>query len=70
MGTTGGTLASDYQNKMSAFGAVIPGNERWWHSASRRISVDSIVEMTKMMADGMLEMARFSRLRGRPAHVG
>ena len=64
MGTTGGTLASDYQNKMTAFGAVIPGNERWWHSANERISVDSIVEMTKMMADGMLEMARYSGSAG------
>ncbi len=64
VGTTGGTLASDYQNKMSAFGAVIPGNERWWHSANERISVDSIVEMTKMMADGMLEMARYSGSAG------
>ena len=62
--TTGGTLASDYQNKMTAFGAVIPGNERWWHSANERISVDSIVEMTKMMADGMLEMARYSGSAG------
>jgi len=49
---------------MSAFGAVIPGNERWWHSANERISVDSIVEMTKMMADGMLEMARYSGSAG------
>ena len=64
VGTTGGTLASDYQNKMTAFGAVIPGNERWWHSANERISVDSIVEMTKMMADGMLEMARYSGSAG------
>ena len=64
LGTTGGTLASDYQNKMTAFGAVIPGNERWWHSANERISVDSIVEMTKMMADGMLEMARYSGSAG------
>ena len=45
---------------MTAFGAVIPGNERWWHTANERISVSSIVEMTKMMADGMLEMARYS----------
>ncbi len=64
VGTTGGTLASNYRNKMTAFGAVIPGNERWWHSANERISVDSIVEMTKMMADGMLEMARYSGSAG------
>ena len=60
VGTTGGTLASNYFNKMTAFGAVIPGNERWWHSANERISVESIIQMTKMMADGMLEMARYS----------
>ena len=60
VGTTGGTLASNYLNKMTAFGAVIPGNERWWHSANERIGVDAIVEMTKLMADGMLEMARYS----------
>lgn len=60
VGTTGGTLASNYLNKMTAFGAVIPGNERWWHSANERIGVDAIIEMTKLMADGMLEMARYS----------
>lgn len=60
VGTTGGTLATNFRNKMTAFGAVIPGNERWWHSANERIKVDSIVEMTKMMADGMLEMARYT----------
>ena len=64
VGTTGGTLASNYRNKMTAFGAVIPGNERWWHSANERIKVDSIIEMTKMMADGMLEMARYSGSAG------
>ena len=60
VGTTGGTLATNFRNKMTAFGAVIPGNERWWHSANERISISSIVEMTKLMADGMLEMARYS----------
>ena len=59
-GTTGGTLASNFRNKMTAFGAVIPGNERWWHTANERMKVDSAVQMTKMMADGMLEMARYS----------
>jgi hypothetical protein len=59
-GTTGGTLASSFRNKMTAFGAVIPGNERWWHTANERMQVDSAVQMTKMMADGMLEMARYS----------
>jgi hypothetical protein len=59
-GTTGGTLASSYRNKMTAFGAVIPGNERWWHTANERMKVDSAVQMTKIMADGMLEMARYS----------
>ncbi|MGB4135051.1 MAG: M20/M25/M40 family metallo-hydrolase [Microbacterium sp.] len=59
-GTTGGTLASSFRNKMTAFGAVIPGNERWWHTANERMKVDSAVQMTKMMADGMLEMARYS----------
>lgn len=60
VGTTGGTLASNFRNKMTAFGAVLPGNERWWHSANERIGVDAIIQMTKMMADGMLEMARYS----------
>ena len=45
---------------MTAFGAVIPGNERWWHTANERMKVASAVQMTKMMADGMLEMARYS----------
>ncbi|MFG2169443.1 M20/M25/M40 family metallo-hydrolase [Micromonospora chersina] len=59
-GTTGGTLASSFRNKMTAFGAVLPGNERWWHTANERMKVDSAVQMTKIMADGMLEMARYS----------
>ena len=59
-GTTGGTLASNFRNKMTAFGAVIPGNERWWHTANERMDIDAAVQMTKMMADGMLEMARYS----------
>ncbi|MFC4139904.1 MULTISPECIES: M20/M25/M40 family metallo-hydrolase [unclassified Microbacterium] len=59
-GTTGGTLASSFRNKMTAFGAVIPGNERWWHTANERMKTDSAVQMTRMMADGMLEMARYS----------
>ncbi len=59
-GTTGGTLASNFRNKMNAFGAIIPGNERWWHTANERMKVVSAVQMTKMMADGMLEMARYS----------
>jgi hypothetical protein len=45
---------------MTAFGAVIPGNERWWHTANERMKIDAAVQMTKMMADGMLEMARYS----------
>jgi hypothetical protein len=59
-GTTGGTLAGNFTNKMTAFGAVIPGNERWWHTANERMKVASAVQMTKMMADGMLEMARYT----------
>ena len=59
-GTTGGTLAGNFRNKMNAFGAVIPGNERWWHTANERMKVASAVQMTKMMADGMLEMARYT----------
>lgn len=59
-GTTGGTLAGNFRNKMNAFGAVIPGNERWWHTANERMKIVSAVQMTKMMADGMLEMARYS----------
>ena len=59
-GTTGGTLAGNFRNKMTAFGAVIPGNERWWHTANERMKVLSAVQMTKLMADGMLEMARYT----------
>jgi len=59
-GTTGGTLAGNFRNKMNAFGAIIPGNERWWHTANERMKIASAVQMTKMMADGMLEMARYS----------
>lgn len=59
-GTTGGTLAGNFRNKMDAFGAVIPGNERWWHTANERMKVVSATQMTKMMADGMQEMARYS----------
>ncbi len=59
-GTTGGTLAGNFQNKMNAFGAVIPGNERWWHTANERMKIASAVQMTKLMADGMLEMARYT----------
>jgi hypothetical protein len=58
-GTTGGTLASDYWNKMNAFGAVLPGNERWWHAANERMTIKSAVQMTKLFADGMVEMARY-----------
>ena len=64
VGTTGGTLATNFRNKMTAFGAVLPGNERWWHSANERIGIDAIIQMTKMMADGMLEMARYSGSAG------
>lgn len=59
-GTTGGTLASDYWNKMNAYGAVLPGNERWWHGANERMSKKSAVQMTKAFADCLLEMARYS----------
>lgn len=59
-GTTGGTLAGNFRNKMNAFGAIIPGNERWWHTANERMKIVSAIQMTKMMADGMLEMARYS----------
>ena len=58
-GTTGGTLASSFKNKMNAFGATIPGNERWWHTANERMKVKSAVQMTKMFADGLIEMARY-----------
>jgi hypothetical protein len=59
-GTTGGTLAGNFRNKMNAFGAVIPGNERWWHTANERMKIASALQMTKLMADGMLEMARYT----------
>ena len=59
-GTTGGTLAGNFRNKMNAFGAIIPGNERWWHTANERMKVLSAVQMTKLMSDGMQEMARYS----------
>lgn len=59
-GTTGGTLASDYWNKMNAYGAVLPGNERWWHAANERMSTRAAVQMTKAFADCLLEMARYT----------
>jgi hypothetical protein len=45
---------------MNAFGAVIPGNERWWHTANERMKIVSAAQMTKLMADGMQEMARYT----------
>jgi hypothetical protein len=58
-GTTGGTLAGSFFNKMNAFGAIIPGNERWWHAANERMLIRSAVQMTKIWADGLTEMARY-----------
>lgn len=57
--TTGGTLASNYFNKMNAYGAVLPGNERWWHAANERMTQKAAVQMTKAFADCLLEMARY-----------
>ncbi len=53
-GTTGGTLASNFRNKMTAFGAVIPGQRALVARGHERMKIDSAVQMTKMMADGML----------------
>jgi len=59
-GGVGGTLAADFFNKMSAFGAAFPSEESWWHAPNERMKVKSIVQMTKVFADGLLEMARYS----------
>ncbi|MCL1874983.1 MAG: M20/M25/M40 family metallo-hydrolase [Synergistaceae bacterium] len=59
-GGIGGTLAADFFNKMNAFGAVFPCDESWWHSPNERMKVKSITQMTKVLADGLLEMARYS----------
>jgi len=59
LGTTGGTLASDYYGKQVAYGAVLPGNERWWHAPNERMSVNSAVQMTQLFADGLLALARY-----------
>jgi hypothetical protein len=59
VGTTGGVLATDYFNKMDAFGAVLPGNQRWWHAPNERMTIKSAVQMTEIFADGMAEMARY-----------
>lgn len=59
LGTTGGTLASDYYGKQIAYGAVIPGNERWWHAPNERMTVNSAVQMTQLYTDGFLALARY-----------
>ena len=59
LGTTGGTLASDYYGKQIAYGAIIPGNERWWHAPNERMTVNSAVQMTQLYTDGFLALARY-----------
>ncbi len=64
LGTTGGTLASDYYGKQIAYGAIIPGNERWWHAPNERMTVDSAVQMTQLYTDGFLALARYPGTAG------
>ena len=59
-GTTGGTYAGEFWGKMVAYGAVIPGDERWWHAPNERVSIESAVRQTKFYADAFLELARYS----------
>ena len=63
-GGVGGTLAEDFFNKMSAFGAVFPCDESWWHAPNERMKLKSIAQMTKVFADGLLELARYSSVAG------
>ena len=58
-GTTGGTLARNFWNNMTTFGAILPGNERWFHAANERMTVKAAVQTTKICADAMVEMARY-----------
>ncbi len=59
-GTTGGTYAGEFWGKMVAYGAVIPGDERWWHAPDERVSIEGAVRQTKFYADAFLELARYS----------
>jgi hypothetical protein len=58
-GTTGGTLARNFWNNMTTFGAILPGNERWFHTANERMTIKAAVQTTKICADAMVEMARY-----------
>jgi hypothetical protein len=58
-GTTGGTLARNFWNNMTTFGAIRPGNERWFHAANERMTIKAAVQTTKICADAMVEMARY-----------
>ncbi|MCL1874960.1 MAG: M20/M25/M40 family metallo-hydrolase [Synergistaceae bacterium] len=58
-GTTGGTLARNFWNNMTTFGAILPGNERWFHAANERMTILAAVQTTKICADAMVEMARY-----------
>ena len=59
-GSTGGNYSSDYWNKMIIFGAIIPGNERWFHTANERMTVKSLIQTAKFCTDALLELARYS----------
>ena len=63
-GGIGGTLAADFFNKMNAFGAVFPNEESCWHTPNERMKIKSIPQMTKVIADALLEMARYSERAG------
>ena len=59
-GSTGGNYSSDYWNKMIIFGAIIPGNERWFHTANERMTVKSLIQTAKFCTDALVELARYS----------
>jgi hypothetical protein len=59
-GSTGGNFSSDYWNKMIIFGAIIPGNERWFHTANERMTVKSLIQTAKICTDALVELSRYS----------
>lgn len=62
--TTGGTYAGEFWGKMVAYGAVIPGGERWWHAPNERVRVESLMEQGRFYADAYLELARYGGSAG------
>ena len=59
-GSTGGNYSSDYWNKMIIFGAILPGNERWFHTANERMTVKSLIQTAKICTDALVELSRYS----------